>query len=485
MLFGKQVFRGIRVTQRGINGRVGIGLHKGLHRVINAAGHSIRNGRVLLRKGRVPRHTAHPVRDLPGHGVFCIVRTHGLCQVGRAHRVDAPARAELQCTARQRLARALALFHALAHGVARALQAQHRQHRRRVDGTHGQVLRRAAHSALHRPAPVGQAALGRSGQVLSALVQLVAHTRFRVHAVVHFQPGQPVAHVPDLFRAIAHLHKVAVPAFRVDGVVVHVHVGQQLEQLLGPRIALDLLLHPGPVLLGIRNVLGALYRRLAGHHRAARHAVCNAADGVARPPGRFLPCRERVVCSVLLPCLVDLRLGPAAVPDQVGVGVGPVGVVHPAHRVGQVPVVVRVEPLVQPVEFVLLAVGRIAGLELLRQPVPIGRCTASDLFQHIRAHRHPILCRSAQRLHPAARSHRGARAFTPCRALFIQQGQTRPANGSPFGGAGAKRLRGSTPQPVALPVRLVRKPQIVVCPVFVERLGHRVGVRRLGLLLGA
>ena len=121
MLFGKQVFRSIRVAQRGIDGRVGVGLHKGLHGVVEAARHSIGNGRILLREIRTARHTAHPVRDLPGHGVLCVVGAHGLCQVCRAHRVDGPSRAELQRTARQRLARALALLDALAHGVARAL----------------------------------------------------------------------------------------------------------------------------------------------------------------------------------------------------------------------------------------------------------------------------------------------------------------------------------------------------------------------------
>ena len=121
MLFGKQVFRSIRVAQRGIDGRVGVGLHKGLHRVVHAAGHSIGNGRILLCEFRVPRHAPDPVRDLPGHGVLGVVTAHGLCQVCRAHRVDGPSRAELQCAARQRLARALALLDALAHGVARAL----------------------------------------------------------------------------------------------------------------------------------------------------------------------------------------------------------------------------------------------------------------------------------------------------------------------------------------------------------------------------
>ena len=35
-----------------------------------------------------------------------------------------------------------------------------------------------------------------------------------------------------------------------------------------------------------------------------------------------------------------------------------------------------------------------------------------------------------------------ARSFTPYRALGVQSKVARPANGSPFGGAGAKRLRG-------------------------------------------
>ena len=35
-----------------------------------------------------------------------------------------------------------------------------------------------------------------------------------------------------------------------------------------------------------------------------------------------------------------------------------------------------------------------------------------------------------------------ARPFAPCRASGVQRKVARPANGSPFGGAGAKRLRG-------------------------------------------
>ena len=85
-----------------------------------------------------------------------------------------------------------------------------------------------------------------------------------------------------------------------------------------------------------------------------------------------------------------------------------------------------VEPLVQPVEFVLLAVGRIAGLELLR------------LLSVPRSQSIP------------RRAH--------CHLLLVQ--------------------------PIPPAVHLVRKPQIVARPVLVKRLRGQVGVRRLGLLLG-
>ena len=231
-----------------------------------------------------------------------------------------------------------------------------------------------------------------------------------------------------------------------------------MEQPLRPRISLDLLPNPGPVLLRRRDVLRALYRRLAGHHRAACHAVRDAADGVARPPGLFLPFRDGVVPGQVIPCLCNFRRTVALL-SQVVVGVlraalafsrrRAEGVDAPVPGAGGVPArtLLRVgreaallfqqlahqfliprlvEPLVQPVEFVLLAVGRIAGLELLR-------LLAVPRSQSIPRRAH-------------------------CHLLPVQ--------------------------PISPAVHLVRKPQIVARPVLVKRLRGQVGVRRLGLLLG-
>ena len=118
---GEQALRRFLVTQRRVDGLVGIAFHKGLHGIVDSAGERCRHCRVGLCKGCIPHKALDLGRDLPGQRVLGVVRAHGLGKVGRAHRVDAPARAEFQCAARQRLARALALLDALAYGVARAL----------------------------------------------------------------------------------------------------------------------------------------------------------------------------------------------------------------------------------------------------------------------------------------------------------------------------------------------------------------------------
>ena len=53
-----------------------------------------------------------------------------------------------------------------------------------------------------------------------------------------------------------------------------------------------------------------------------------------------------------------------------------------------------------------------------------------------------------------------ARPFTPYRALGVQSKVARPANGSPFGGAGAKRLRGQA--------RRVRTAHAAISRLFVS-----------------
>ena len=126
----------LRVAQGRVNGLVRIGLHKGLHGIVNAAGHRIRHRRVLLRQYAVVCHAAHHVRQLPRQRVLGVVAAHGPGKVCRAHAVDGPPRTELCKAAHQRLARALALVNALAHSLRAALGAQHRQHQRRADARH-------------------------------------------------------------------------------------------------------------------------------------------------------------------------------------------------------------------------------------------------------------------------------------------------------------------------------------------------------------
>ena len=414
MFFRKQFFCCIRVPQCCIDGRVRIRLGKRLKSIVYTARDGVRDRRILLGKIRLARHAAHKVRDLPRHGILCVVGTHRLGKVRHAHAVDGPAGAELQRTARQCLSGALAFFDALAHCVRSALQTQHRQHRRRVDRTDRKVLRCAGHRALHSPCPVRKAALCRTGQVLPAPIQLIAYALFRVDAVIHFQPGQPVPHVPDLFRAVSHQRQLPVFAYRIRRVIIHVHVRQQLEQFFGPLVALDLLLHLGPVLLRFRNVLCALSTQLAGHHRTARNAIRNAADEIAQPSSLLFPFRNSIVACQVILCLCNflcavslffqivIRILRAALiflcrrAERVDAPISGTGRIfaRSLFRVGRVTTFLfqqfvdqfliprLVKPFVQPVELFLLAVRRIACLELLRRAAAIFSRTAPHLFQH-------------------------------------------------------------------------------------------------------
>ena len=341
----------------------------------------------MLRQLRAARQPLHPVCDLPRQCVLRVVRAHGLCKVCRAHRVDGPSCAELGEAAAQCLTRALALLRALAHGLRRALGAQHRQDPRNAVAAcrNGQILRRAGHSSRHGLLRRAQAALGRSRQLLPAVVELVAHALVLVDAVAHFQPRQLLAHLPDLLGVVPHRDQLPVPALRPGGVIVHVHVGQKVKQALGVLVALDLLPYLLPVFHGGRDVLARLHAVLRAQHRGSCHRVSDAADGVRRPAHAPLPCRDGVQRSVHLSGLVDLRLCPAALLDQVGVRVRAVGVIHPAHRVGQILVVPGVQPLVDAVKLVRYAVLGKAGSQLLRRAGAVGRRPAVHVLQHVPA----------------------------------------------------------------------------------------------------
>ena len=150
-------------------------------------------------------------------------------------------------------------------------------------------------------------------------------------------------------------------------------------------VALHFLLHLFPVLQGGVNVLSRLHAVLRAQHRGSCHRVSDAADGVRRPAHAPLPCRDGVQRSVHLSGLVDLRLCPAALLDQVGVRVRAVGVIHPAHRVGQILVVPGVQPLVDAVKLVRYAVLGKAGSQLLRRAAAVGRRPAAHVLQHVPA----------------------------------------------------------------------------------------------------
>ena len=426
-VFGKQVLRRLAVPQRSVDGHVRIGLRECLHRVVNAARDGCSHRRVALRQLRAARQSLHPVRDLPGHRVLGVVRAHGLCKVGCAHRVDGPPCAKLGEAAAQCFACAFAFFCALAHGLRRALSAQHRQDPRNAIAAccNGQILRCAGHGPRHGPLGRAQAALGRSRQLLPAVVELVAHALVLVDAVAHFQPSQPLAHLPDLLGVVPHRDKLPVPALRPGGVIIHVHVGQKVKKTLGVFVALYLLLHLFPVLQGGVDVLSRLYAVLRAQHRGSGHRVSDAADGVRRPAHAPLPCGDGVQRSVHLPGLVDLRLCPAALLDQVGVRVRAVGVIHPAHRVGQILVVPGVHPLVDPVELVRYAVLGKAGSQLLRPAGAVGHGPAAHVLQHV-----PALRRYAPLLPHVQRHFSGA---------SFENGS--PDRGAPFSRGVSRRER--------------------------------------------
>ena len=220
-------------------------------------------------------------------------------------------------------------------------------------------------------------------------------------------------------------------------------------------VALYLLLHLFPVLQGGVNVLSRLYAVLRAQHRGSCHRVRDAADGVRRPAHIPLPCGDGVQRSVHLPGLVDLRLCPAALLDQVGVRVRAVGVVHPPHRVGQILVVPGVHPLVDPVKLVRYTVLGKAGSQLLRRAAAVGHGPAAHILQHVPALRRnaPFLshvqrpgCCFRHLLHRAAALRSSARHFTPRRTSSVQRKLARHASGSHSGGAGAQRLRGLVPR---------------------------------------
>ena len=220
-------------------------------------------------------------------------------------------------------------------------------------------------------------------------------------------------------------------------------------------VALYLLLHLFPVLQGGVDVLSRLHAVLRAQQWGSCHRVSDAADGVRRPAHAPLPCGDGVQRSVHLPGLVDLLLCPAALLDQVGVRVRAVGVVHPAHRVGQILVVPGVQPLVDPVELVRYAVLGKAGSQLLRPAGAVGHGPAAHVLQHVPAlRRYAPLPPHVQRpgccfrhlLRRASALCSSARHFTSHRASSVQRKLARHASGSHSGGAGAQRLRGLVPR---------------------------------------
>ena len=424
-VFAEEVLRRLAVPQRSVDGHVRIGLRKGLHRVVDAARDGRSHRRVALRQLRAARKPLHPVRDLSCQCVLRVVRAHGLCKVSCAHRVDGPSRAELGEAAAQRFSCAFSLLRALAHGLCRSLCAQDGQHCRRVHARHGQVLRGAGHGPRHGPLGRAQAALGRSRQLLPAVVELVAHALVLVDAVAHFQSGQPLAHLPDLLGVVPHRDQLPVPALRPCGVIVHVYVGQKVKQALGVFVALYLLPHLFPVLQGGVDVLSRLHAVLRAQQRGSCHRVSDAADGVRHPAHIPLPCRDGVQRSVHLPGLVDLRLCPAALLDQVGVRVRAVGVVHPPHRVGQILVVPGVQPLVDAVKLVRYAVLGKAGSQLLRPAGAVGHGPAAHVLQHV-----PALRRYAPLLSHVQR---------PFGGVSFKKGS--PDRGAPFSRGVSRRER--------------------------------------------
>ena len=189
-------------------------------------------------------------------------------------------------------------------------------------------------------------------------------------------------------------------------------------------VALDLLPYLLPVFHGGRDVLARLHAVLRAQHRGSCHRVSDAADGVRRPAHAPLPCRDGVQRSVHLPGLVDLRLCPAALLDQVGVRVD-ARVVHPAHRVGQILVVPGVQPLVDTVKLVRYAVLGKSGSQLLRPAGAVGHGPAAHVLQHV-----PALRRSTPFLPHVQR---------PFGGVSFKKGS--PDRGAPFSRGVSRRER--------------------------------------------
>ena len=391
---GKHGLGSFAVSQGRINGLVGVGLHKGLHGVVNAAGNGVGNCRMCRRKGRISSQRPDLVRHSTRHRISGVVRAHGSCQISRTHAVDGPSCAKLGHTARQRLACAFALGRALAHGIRSALGTQHRQHRRRVDGSHGKVLSRAGRHALHGPLHIGQAALGRARQLLAPVVQLVAHALLRVDATLCFRSGNAAAHVLDLLPGKSLLQQVAGA---VLGLVVHVSFHQLVIQVLLAGVPGKLCFQCFPVLAALPDVLSGLRQVLRTQQRSRCHRVRNAAHGVCRPPGQLLPLRDFFHSIQILPGLPDLRVRvpqlfqvrravgvahlpldsrsaegvdatiPGAGPVSAGAGLGIACIIALLfqHLVHKLLIPRLVKPLVGLVKVVRLAVLRIAVLQLL------------------------------------------------------------------------------------------------------------------------
>ena len=445
---GKHGLGSFAVSQGRINGLVGIGLHKGLHGVVNAAGNGVGNCRMCRRKGRIPSQRPDLVCHSSRHGISGVVRAHGSCQISRTHAVDGPSCAKLGHAARQRLACTFALGRALAHGIRSALGTQHRQHRRRVDGSHGKVLCRAGRHALHGPLHIGQAALGRARQLLAPVVQLVAHALLRVDATLCFRSGNAAAHVLDLLPGKSLLQQVAGA---VLGLVVHVSFHQLVIQVLLAGVPGKLCFQCFPVLAALPDVLSGLHQVLRTHQRGSGHGVRNAAHGVCRPPGQLLPLRDFFHSVQILSGLPDLRVRvpqlfqvrravgvahlpldsrgaegvdatiPGAGPVSAGAGLGIAGIIALLFQqlVHKLLIPRLVKPLVGLVKVVRLAVLRIAILQLL------------DLLSVPRSQSIP------------RRAH--------CHLLPVQL--------------------------VAPAVHVIRKAQVVPCPVILQRRGIQVGAR--------
>ena len=299
----KQLLRRLLVAQSRVNGLVRIGLHKGLHGVVDAAGHRIRHRRVLLRQYAVVCHAAHHVRQLARQRVLGVVAAHGPGKVCRAHAVDGPPRTELRKAAHQRLARALALVNALAHSFRAALGAQHRQHQRRADARHSQVLRRTGGNAHGCFSRLAHARLGRCRALLAVIVQLVAKACVLVQRRFLHRPGNAAAHGVNFALVVPHAAQILVG---VLGIIIHVHRRDQVLQLFAPGIAFQLLVQCCLVFLRGADVLHTLGGHLARHGHRRRHRGRNALCGVRRAACRPLCQRQGIILPDVRPRLVDL-----------------------------------------------------------------------------------------------------------------------------------------------------------------------------------